>query len=400
MRSLSFPLLPLLSSPLLVIPLLLGASSIGTLLLYFYGFAEMGKSVRLLLLPATVLVGFVLIWAKRTERAELYDRVLAGLWAGTLATFAYDIVRLPIARSGVPVFKAISYFGTIILGQTVPTLTSDVIGWLYHLSNGVGFGLMYAVAVPLPQWWTAIAWGLFLEGAMLVTPYAEVFGYKLTSTFIAISLGAHVVYGAVLCLALRSWLSGQSFGFSPKKSLFYLACSFVLAPLGIGVVAADFHQLHVRTIPPSPPGYLGPHLYTTWDALEPDRLAALWILRSFVDKDAHFHFVAPFSHIARGTPFDTPEAETRRSGSQSATEVLLANHSLAQDERLAPLGRMAHLYEITPWMLPRDPQMQRLGQELMAAAGSCPAGDIMPCVERAFTYLDQRYQQASVIPSK
>ena len=101
-------------------------------------------------------------------------------------------------------------------------------------------------------------------------------------------------------------------------------------------------------------------------------------------KEARFHFVAPFSHIAHGTPFDTPEAETRRSGARSATEVLIANHGLAQDERLQPLARMAHLSEISPWMLPSDPQAQHLSQELMVAAGSCSAGKMMPCVERAF----------------
>lgn len=61
---------------------------------------------------------------------------------------------------------------------------------------------------------------------------------------------------------------------------------------------------------------------------------------------------------------------------------------------------MAHLYEITLWMLPRDPQAQQLGQELMATAGSCPASEMMPCVERAFSHLDTWYQHASVVPPK
>lgn len=378
-------------NPLLLVPLLLGASSISTLLLYFYGVAEMGRIVGRMLLPAAALLVLIILWARHTQRTELYERTLAGLWAGALATLAYDIIRVPIAQSGIPVFKAISYFGTVINGQTAPTLTSEILGWMYHLSNGMGLGLMYAAVVSRPRLWTAVLWGLLLEGAMLATPYAEVFGYKLSQGFLAISLGAHVVYGITLWGALKSWFGGRAFGYSPKQPPLRLAFTCVLVPIGISAVAADFHQRHAQTIPPSPPSYPGSHLYTTWEALEPDRLAALWILRRFVDPQARFHFVAPFSHIAHGTPFDIAEATVRRSGTRSASEILLAQGSLRNDKQLKTLARMAHLYEITPWMLPADPRAQQLGQEVMAAAGQCERATVMICVERAFEYLDRWY---------
>lgn len=152
---------------------------------------------------------------------------------------------------------------------------------MYHLSNGMGLGLVYATVVSRPRLSTAVLWGLLLEGAMLTTPYAEVFGYKLSQGFLAISLGAHVVYGITLWGALRSWLRGHAFEYSPKQPPRRLVLTCVLVPLGISAIAADFHQRHAKTIPPSPPSYLGSHLYTTWDALEPDRLAALWILKTF-----------------------------------------------------------------------------------------------------------------------
>jgi hypothetical protein len=165
--------------------------------------------------------------------------------------------------------------------------------------------------------------------------------------------------------------------------------------VGIGAVAADFHRRYGASLPTSPPAYLGSHLYTTWNVLEPDRLSALWVFQRFVNPRVRFHFVPPFSRISYGTPFDTPEAEVRRSATRSATEVLLAQHYLESDSRLGRLARMTHLYEITPWMRPTDPAAHQFGQELMAATGRCEPHEIIRCVERAFHYLDTWYAHAS-----
>lgn len=380
--------------PLLLVPLALGASSIATLLVYFLGWVEMGASVRIVLLPAAAVFAALVAWTLATGRRELAARMLAGLWAGAFATAAYDLVRVPLAMSGIPVFKAISYFGTVILGQQRPDLASELAGWSYHLSNGIGFGLMYAVLVVRPRWWTAALWGLFLEAAMLATPYAEIFGYRYTQGFLAITLGSHVVYGLALWSGLLLWRRGGDFRLPERRRLGALAASFALAPAAVGAVGLDFHQRHAAAIPPSPPAYLGPHLYTTWNALEADRLATLWLLRRFVDPEARFHFVEPFTHIARGTPVDTPEAAVRRTGRLAAAEVLLAELGRRDDPRLALVGRMAHNEEITPWMKPAHPQAFALGREVNEAAAGCEGGEPLPCVERALAVLDRWYDGA------
>jgi hypothetical protein len=384
----------------LLIPFLLGACSIAVLLLYFSGLGAMGPTVRMLLLPAIALVIGLLVWARLTQRHPLYHRILAGLWAGALATLTYDVVRVPISWAGVPVFKAVSYFGTVILEQSAPSVTSELVGWLYHFSNGVGFGLMYACIVRRPRAWSAVLWGVSLEVLMLLTPYAEVFGYKVSPQFFAITAGSHIVYGFTLWLALRYWLGGGTLGDPPKPSWIRLGLLAVIAPLGVGGVAADFYVRYGQAIPTSPPAYVGSSLYTTWNVLDPDRLAATWVLKRFVDPRARFHFVAPFSRIPYGTPFDTPEAAIRRGSTRAVTEVLMAMHHLEGDESLKWLARMAHLYEITPWRLPSDPQAQRFGQVLMAAAGPCSPADPWPCVERAFHHLDAWYVQASPSPGQ
>ena len=67
----------ILTQQVLFVPLLLGASSIATLLIYFYGVMAMDQSVRLILLPAVVLLVVLTLWARQSGRTELYNRLLA-----------------------------------------------------------------------------------------------------------------------------------------------------------------------------------------------------------------------------------------------------------------------------------------------------------------------------------
>lgn len=372
----------------------LGAASIGPLLLYFYGVAAFRTTILILLLPAEIILASLGWWLKRRQRTVAYQRLLAGIWAGGLATLTYDLCRLPVAWSGVPVFKAISYFGTVSVGRESPSIVSEVLGWGYHFSNGVGFGLMYAAFVSVPRWWTAIAWGLVLEGIMLLTPYAEVFGYRLSPQFLSITIGAHVVYGATLWGALRCWLKDRRFGDAPPLMPRTLVLGFAAAPLGIAGVAYGFHAQHAAALPPSPPPYVGPHLYVTWNVPEADRVAALWVLHRFVDTDAELYFVAPFSVVGYGQPFDLPEANVRRGAEQSATEVLLERAGLTADSRLQELAAMTHLVELVPWQLVGSPEAFALAQLLQNETASC--GNVLhpACLGSVFAFLDRWYEQA------
>lgn len=377
--------------------LLAGASSIASLLLYFSGMLGFAHGIRYVLVPGIAVAVGILTWARATGRPSQAEVLLSGVWAGLLATFAYDIVRVPLAHAGLPIFKAISYFGTILLDEPTPTFASEVAGWAYHLSNGVGFGVMYAALVSKPRVWSAVAWGLFLEVAMLVTPYAEVFGYKVGSEFLAITIGAHVCYGLALYAGLRLWrarIAGSGAGNLIRNRP--LATIGALIPLvGIGCIGADFHRLHRAGLPASPPATLGPHLYTTWDALEVDRVTAMWVLLRYVDPDARFYFVSPFTTARFGIPFDLPEAEARRTGSLSATEVLIARAGREDDPALARLGAVAHHFEILPWAAPSTEDELEIGLELQARAHAClPAR--MQCVEEMFGLLDAWYANARV----
>lgn len=376
--------------PAKLLIMLLGSLSVGSLLFYFHGLGKFAHIAPALLLIETCGLIFVAWWSVKNRREELLRRLVGGLWAGGLATVAYDVVRIPVAHSGIPVFKAISYFGTLLVGVESPTPLSEALGWAYHLSNGISFGLMYAAVVRKPRVYSAVIWGLMLEAVMLMTPYAEVFGYRRDAKFLAITIGAHVVYGLVLWLALLLWADGRRARLKPA----YVTSGFLCAPVVIALIAADFYVRYARQLPPSPPPYIGPHLYTTWDVPEPDRVVAMWVMRRFVEPRAQFHFVKPFEAIKYGRPFDLPEASIRRHGVESATQFLVRQNRLDADARLRVLARMTYLTEVTPWMLASDPEAGRLAEQLRGAADrECGRALNPDCAERLFAVLDEIYEQ-------
>jgi hypothetical protein len=378
------------SRPLFVRALIVsfGSLSIASLLVYFLGVGSFVVwAIALLAIETVGLAAIGVFTLARGGIQHLRKLLASGLCAGALATLAYDIVRIPVAHAGIPVFKAISYFGTVLLGVQSPTPLSEILGWSYHLSNGVSFGLMYAALVRKPRLYSAVIWGLTLEAVMLMTPYAEVFGYRRDAKFFAITIGAHAVYGLVLYLALRLWTTARL-----RRA--HVAAGLFCVPLGLSLIATDSYRRYSKTLPPSPPAYIGPHLYTTWDVAEPDRIVAMWITQRFVEPKATFYFIKPFDAIKYGQPFDVPEAEIRRHGIQSATQFLLDQRSLNSDAKLNTLARMTYLNEVTPWMLASDPEAGELTQRLrLAADRECGPNLSTSCIEQLFNELDRFYQE-------
>jgi hypothetical protein len=203
---------------------LLAATSIACLLGEMYGLWPMRVFTLAVFAPACcVLIGMALHNRWRGD-GKLYRLVLIGVVAGLVAAVAYDVFRLPFVFSkrwgldGVipqlPLFKVFPMFGAMILGETgTPSLTAHLTGWLYHFSNGATFGVMYGALVN-GQWrrlWpVAILFALGLELAMLLTPYPATFGIRVTTTFVAVTLAAHAIFGVAMGRAgarLEGWLA-------------------------------------------------------------------------------------------------------------------------------------------------------------------------------------------------
>ncbi|HEY2083705.1 MAG TPA: hypothetical protein VGI88_13055 [Verrucomicrobiae bacterium] len=191
---------------------LLASTSIACLLGEMYRLWPMRLFTLAVFVPAfCALVAMALYDASRGD-GRLCRIVLIGAVAGFLAAVSYDIFRLPFVFSkqwglagvvpALPLFKVFPQFGAMILGQTdASSLAANVIGWLYHFSNGVTFGVMYAAMVNgqwRRLWWVAIIFAVGLELGMLFTPYPATFGIRVTAVFVAVTLTAHAIFGVTM----------------------------------------------------------------------------------------------------------------------------------------------------------------------------------------------------------
>jgi hypothetical protein len=200
---------------------ILAASSIACLLADFYGLCPMRIFTPFIFLPATLaLLGIALLDRQRGD-GQLWRAVMTGLVGGLLAAVAYDIFRLPFVfanewgiASIVPpmsLFKVFPRFGAMVLGQPIDqahySTVTQVVGWLYHFSNGATFGVMYMALIGDARrrhWLWAVLFAVGLELGMLFTPYTRVFGIPLTMRFIFVTVAAHGIFGVGLGLTVRS----------------------------------------------------------------------------------------------------------------------------------------------------------------------------------------------------
>jgi hypothetical protein len=226
---------------------------------------------------------------------------------------------------------------------------------------------------------------------MLITPYAEVFGYSVSPKFLVITMGSHAIYGLVLWLSLRRFDLVAARDHKPTRSGWKTVLTFLPAPIGVSLVGVAFFVQHSASIPPSPPPILGGHLYVTWTAPEPDRVAAIWVLKRFVDPDAQLYFIEPFSHFSLGNSFDMPESDVRRSGTNSATVELMTKYHIESNEKLELLCRMADLFEVAQWMRPSDPEANDFGVRLLESMDHCDDLSTAECFGLGIEFLDGWY---------
>jgi hypothetical protein len=179
-----------------------------------------------ILIPSTILLALIALYDRTLGDHRLWRNVIIGLAAGLLAAIAYDLFRIPFVVAAVdhvgphwlrlPLYKVFPQFGALILGQSFTpqqtdsqfTLTAHLVGWAYHLSNGMTFGVMYVAMLGDARnkpWAWGIVFAVGLELFLLITPYNRFFGVALTVAFIAATLLAHLIFGVVMGSATRSW---------------------------------------------------------------------------------------------------------------------------------------------------------------------------------------------------
>ena len=202
----------------------LSASSIWCLLAEFYGLCSMRTFTLAILIPATIALLVIALVDRSRGDGRLWRAVLIGACGGFLAACAYDMFRLPWVVGAVdkvgpawlrlPLFKVFPRFGAMILGLPFTPQQTDsqfplmahIVGWVYHLSNGITFGVMYMALIgdaTKRSWLWGIVLAAGLELAMLFTPYTGFFGIGLTALFVIVTLAAHTIFGVVLGLYAR-----------------------------------------------------------------------------------------------------------------------------------------------------------------------------------------------------
>lgn len=175
--------------------------------------------VRFALLPSIALLVLVWIAARRAGYARLVNRIETGIWVGFVATAALDALRLTSFSLGLLPGNMPRMFGVLIFDQMAvgPTLSSDLVGGLYHFWISACLGLTYTLLVGRTRWWGGLAWGLVIEVGMMTTSPMVVamdtglFGLKLgKGIFNGVFLGSlvpHISYGIVLGLLLERYVA-------------------------------------------------------------------------------------------------------------------------------------------------------------------------------------------------
>jgi len=174
--------------------------------------------------PAAALLALIAFQQRATTGAagSAATWIVHGAIGGILAAVAYDLYRLPFVLHGAPLFKPFQGFGELLLGRTEPRWLVQGLGWTYHFSNGAALGIMFLAFVTVfrqPKFfWSAVAWALFVEAMLLLTPYASFFGLSRNGAFLFLTASAHFIFGATLGWYCKRRLAG-AFGSGSQGQL-------------------------------------------------------------------------------------------------------------------------------------------------------------------------------------
>lgn len=205
----------------------------GALLAKLWGVASMQTAALGVALPCCAGLVGVWSWARRSGREGLATALAVGFVAGLLGTVGYDLIRVPVHLAGQRVFAPISVYGIWIADAKASSRFTEVLGWGYHVSNGITFGIMYALFMRGRHWGWAVLWAFALETIAVLSPFARIFA--LSGQAIGSAYLAHVAYGVPLGLLVQEWSATRSYlaRVSPRlrAAAMLVGCAVLLWPL-------------------------------------------------------------------------------------------------------------------------------------------------------------------------
>ena len=181
-----------------VIPLLAWVSGLGAFHLW-------SLAVALPLVAATIAFGLMVA---RPRWPATFDAMVAGALGGLLGSIGYDVFRVPFVYGlGRQLLAPIDSYGVLLLGAEHSSSLTGFLGWTYHFTNGIGFGVAYALVARNRSIGWAVLWAMVLETATVVSDFAPTYGLQTDDGFnvvpIVIAYAAHVPYGLAVGWAVR-----------------------------------------------------------------------------------------------------------------------------------------------------------------------------------------------------
>jgi len=197
--------------------LTLAAASVGPLIFPAAqaGHETMTEFAEYLLLPAAVLLVVIGIFTWTSMPVVGRSIVWGGL-AGAVGTIGLEVVRLTGLHLGYMPGNLPRLMGVLLLNRFAlgPSLASDVAGWAYHFWNGASFGIIYVLVFGAARRWAGVLYGIavgvgFLTGPVVLSLGVGYFGLQFSKGFPVTVLAAHVVFGLVLAVLARRFLTSQ-----------------------------------------------------------------------------------------------------------------------------------------------------------------------------------------------
>jgi hypothetical protein len=195
--------------PSTVAAILAASGSGAAILLHALHWMTLSYSIIILAPLTVILLAAALVRWGRGREEVLLGRLQGGLIAGVFGLIAYDLIRLAILGLGVVgfnPFRPIEVFGLLILDRYQDTTLTKVVGWSFHIWNGLSFAAMYTLAVGPGRLLWAVLWAMMLEATMIAT-YPSMFRVALDVPFLVVSFVGHLAYGLAIGEAARRVVS-------------------------------------------------------------------------------------------------------------------------------------------------------------------------------------------------
>ncbi len=170
------------------------------LLVHLVGNISLGAALGVGVTMVSVVGWWVWHRADTTERIRLRQLLTVGLVAGVCATIVYDVSRFAliiITGTAFWPFDIFEIFGRGIVGTDYRGWWVTLIGFAFHVLNGIAFGTAYSIWFGRRGPLAGVGFALVLE-LFMVSIYPSWLNIAMIGEFLSVSIFGHIAYGLTL----------------------------------------------------------------------------------------------------------------------------------------------------------------------------------------------------------